>query len=175
MSRRNVVLGSFLAVAMVAGAGSPALAQLNLAGNWAPIMHEDLPERVAGPELGDYAGLPINDAMRLRADSWDASLLTLPEHQCKPHPSTYGLRGVGNMRIQPIVDERTEAIIAYKTHIRWMEQERTIWMDGRPHPSPFAPYTWQGVLYRRMVRERPEGAHDPSEGGLDPAEWPLAE
>jgi hypothetical protein len=25
-----------------------------------------------------------------------------------------------------------------------MEPERTIWMDGRPHPPAFAPHTWQG-------------------------------
>ena len=84
MSRRVAFLVSVLAVAMALGAGSPAHAQLNFTGNWGPIMHEDAIERVAGPELGDYAGLPVNDAMRRRAYSWDASLLTLPEHQCKP-------------------------------------------------------------------------------------------
>ena len=35
----------------------------------------------------------------MRADAWDASLLTLPEHQCKPHPSDYGPRGPANLRI----------------------------------------------------------------------------
>ena len=35
-------------------------------------MHEDAPERSDGPEIGDYTGLPINDAARMRADSWDA-------------------------------------------------------------------------------------------------------
>ncbi len=144
MNSKTALLGGVLVVVMAAGAGSPAYAQLNLTGNWGPIMHEDQLERAGGPAIGDYAGLPINDAMRLRADSWDAGLLAVPEHQCKPHPSTYGFRGVGNMRIQPIVDERTEAIIAYTTHIRWMEQERTIWMDGREHPPSFAPHTWQG-------------------------------
>ncbi len=65
-------------------------------GHWNPIMHEDRLERGPGPMAGDYAGLPINDAARQRADTWTASLLTVPEHQCKPHPSTYGFRGVGN-------------------------------------------------------------------------------
>ncbi len=144
MNSRTALLGSVVVLMMAAGVGSPAYAQLNLTGNWGPIMHEDQPERQGGPAIGDYAGLPINDAMRLRADSWDAGLLAVPEHQCKPHPSTYGFRGVGNMRIRPIVDDRTEAIVAYTTHIRWMEQERTIWMDGREHPPAFAPHTWQG-------------------------------
>src|SRR5215510_12214021 len=80
----------------------PAYAQIDFSGVWAPIFHEDQPERVPGPDVGDYAGLPINDAARLKADTWDASLLTLLEHQCKPHPSTYGFRGVGNLRIAQI-------------------------------------------------------------------------
>ncbi len=29
-----------------------------------------------GPFVGDYAGLPINEAAQLRADSWQPSLLT---------------------------------------------------------------------------------------------------
>jgi hypothetical protein len=122
----------------------PAAAQVDLAGMWAPMMHEDQPERAPGPEVGDYLGLPINDAARQRATTWDASLLTLPEHQCKPHPSTYGFRGVGNLRITNEVDNATEQVKAIHTHIQWQEQERTIWMDGRPHPPEFAAHTWQG-------------------------------
>jgi len=40
----------------------PAFAQLDLSGEWAPRFHEDQPERIPGPEIGDYLGLPINDA-----------------------------------------------------------------------------------------------------------------
>jgi glyoxylase-like metal-dependent hydrolase (beta-lactamase superfamily II) len=123
---------------------SPAFAQVDLTGMWAPIFHEDQIERIPGPDVGDYAGLPINDAMRLRADSWDASLLTLPEHQCKPHPSTYGFRGVGNLRISAEVNDKTQSIIKLHTHIQWQEQKRDIWMDGRPHPPEYAAHTWQG-------------------------------
>jgi glyoxylase-like metal-dependent hydrolase (beta-lactamase superfamily II) len=123
---------------------TPAFAQVDLTGMWAPIFHEDQVERIPGPDVGDYAGLPINDAMRLRADSWDASLLTLPEHQCKPHPSTYGFRGVGNLRVSAEVNDKTQSIIKLHTHIQWQEQKRDIWMDGRPHPPEYAAHTWQG-------------------------------
>ena len=95
----------------------PASAQIDLTGMWAPVFHEDQVERVPGPEVGDYAGLPINDALRMRADAWDAGLLTLPEHQCKPHPSTYGFRGVGNLRISADVDDATQRIVKLSTHI----------------------------------------------------------
>ena len=36
--------------------------QILLDGEWSPRYHEDEPERIPGPELGDYLGLPINDA-----------------------------------------------------------------------------------------------------------------
>lgn len=125
-------------------ASNPAFAQIDLSGEWNPRFHEDQPERIPGPEIGDYLGLPINDAARMRGDIWDADLLTLPEHQCKPHPSDYGIRGPANLRIWKEVDPETQRIIAWHTHISWQAPERTIYMDGRPHPPEYAPHTWQG-------------------------------
>jgi hypothetical protein len=122
----------------------PAFGQLDLSGEWAPRFHEDQPERIPGPEIGDYLGLPITDAARMRGDSWDASLLTLPEHQCKPHPADYGPRGPAQLRFWPEVDTATQQMIAWHMHISWMAPERTIYMDGRPHPPPYAAHTWQG-------------------------------
>ena len=126
------------------GMSGPLFAQRDPSGEWAPRFHEDQPERIPGPEIGDYLGLPINDAARLRADSWKASLLTLPEHQCKPHPADYGPRGPANLRIWKEIDPATQDVIAYHTHISWQAPERTIWMDGRPHPPDYAAHTWQG-------------------------------
>ena len=140
----RLFLSSLLCVLVLIGIVPPASAQVDLTGMWAPIFHEDQVERIPGPDVGDYAGLPINDALRLRADSWDASLLTLPEHQCKPHPSTYGFRGVGNLRISAEINDKTQSIIKLHTHIQWQEQRRDIWMDGRPHPPEYAAHTWQG-------------------------------
>ena len=97
-----------LTAVLLIGAPRAASAQVDLTGIWAPIFHEDQVERVPGPEVGDYSGLPITDAERLRGEAWDASLLTLPEHQCKPHPSTYGFRGVGNLRIWSDIDDATQ-------------------------------------------------------------------
>lgn len=140
-----VAVAVALVVAAAAASLSPAAsAQMNLVGYWNPIFHEDVDERIPGPSVGDYAGLPINDAARLRAESWDASLLSMPEHQCKPHPSTYGFRGVGVLRIWEDRDEDTQQLIKINTHIAWQEQHREIWMDGRPHPPAHAPHTWQG-------------------------------
>jgi len=121
-----------------------ASAQVDLSGIWAPIMHEDQVERAPGPEIGDYLGLPINDAGRMRGETWDASILTMEEHTCKPHPSTYGFRGVGNLRITYNYDQTNFEVRKIDTHIQWMEQRREVWMDGREHPPDFDPHTWQG-------------------------------
>jgi hypothetical protein len=140
--RLMTVLGGVLLIALCDV--RQASAQVDLSGIWAPIMHEDSVERAAGPDLGDYLGLPINDAARLRAESWDADILTMEEHTCKPHPSTYGFRGVGNLRITNTYNPTTFQVTKIDTHIQWMEQRREIWMDGRPRPPDFAPHTWQG-------------------------------
>jgi hypothetical protein len=128
----------------------PQQVTFDLTGEWGMRQHEDQPERGPGPELGDYLGLPINEAGRRKADSWDASILTLPEHQCKPHPSTYGFRGVGQLRIWEDRDPASQQLITLHTHIQWQAQHREIWMDGRPHPSEYEPHTWQGFSTGRF-------------------------
>jgi hypothetical protein len=114
-------------------------------GYWFPIFHEDNLERGQGPPAGDYTGIPLNDAGRLRADSWDPSLLTVPEHQCKPHPAFYGFRAVGAMRMWHDRDERSQELLSINTRQQWAGgPERKFWMNGRDHPEDMAPHTWQG-------------------------------
>jgi hypothetical protein len=125
-------------------AGIPASAQVLLNGNWSPVRNEDQPERGPGPDLGDYGGLPISDAARQFANTWDASRLTLQEHQCRVHVSPYIYRGPLNLRIWEDRNPETQEIIAYRHYISTYEQDRTIWMDGRPHPSEHAAHTFMG-------------------------------
>ncbi len=158
------VAGVLFLLAMVAS--RPAFAQIDLTGMWAPIFHEDQVERIPGPDVGDYAGLPINDAARLRADSWDASLLTLPEHQCKPHPSTYGFRGVGNLRITQEVDEATQQMIAHP-YAHPVAGAATDDLDGRPPASTgIRAAHLAGLLDRPLGRQRPDRPHHPPQGRL---------
>ena len=116
---------------------------VDFTGEWAPRFHEDEPERVPGPELGDYLGIPISDAARLRAASWEASIQTLPEWQCRPHSADYIWRGPSPLRIWKEVDPVSRQVTAW--HAEWLRSvDRSIYMDGRPHPSPNAPHTWAG-------------------------------
>ena len=130
-------------VAMFVSLPLSAYAQVDLAGQWATRQHEDSLERGGGPEVGEYQGLPINDANRLRADSWSASLWTVPEHQCIPHPADYG-PNFSNLQIWKELDPHNNATIAWHTQMAWMTPTRTIWMDGRPHPPEYVAHTWEG-------------------------------
>ena len=129
---------------MIAVAPSSARAQSDLTGSWGPRYHEDFPERIPGPELVNYAGLPISEGARQWALSWDPSRLTLEEHQCQVHVSPYIYRGPLQLRIWEERDPETQSLIAIKNYISTYEQTRTIWMDGRPHPPEYAAHTWQG-------------------------------
>ena len=129
---------SYAAIAAV-----PALAQVDFSGEWAPRFYEDQLERVPGPELGDYLGIPINDADRMRGDTWSASLLTLPEWQCRPHSADYIWRGPSNLRIWKEVDPVTRQTTAF--HAEWLRSiDRPIYLDGRAHPPEYAERTWAG-------------------------------
>ena len=134
----------WIVLASVIAMPSSALAQMDMSGSWGARFNEDQPERIPGPELGDYLGLPITDGARQWALSWDPSRLTLPEHQCQVHVSPYIYRGPLQLRIWEERDPDTQVLIAIKHYISTYEQTRTIWMDGRPHPPEYAAHTWQG-------------------------------
>jgi glyoxylase-like metal-dependent hydrolase (beta-lactamase superfamily II) len=123
---------------------TPAAAQADFSGTWGARYQEDFPERIPGPELGDYLGLPITDGARQFAESWDSSRIGLTEEQCRVHVAPYIYRGPLNVRIWEERDPRTQQLIAIKHHISTYDQTRTIYMDGRPHPGPFARHTWMG-------------------------------
>ncbi len=114
---------------------------LDLSGAWAPIPHE---ESIGNPALVEYYGVPITDGARAWALAWDPSRLTLPEHQCQVHVASYIYGGPLNLRIWEEKDPQSQRVIAIKQYISTYEQNRTIWMDDRPHPGPNAPHTWMG-------------------------------
>ncbi len=138
------LLGIGVLAVLTVGVSTTASAQVDFSGEWAQNMHEDQPHRLAGPALGEYQGTPLNDASRLKADSWDASLLTMLEHMTMPHPGNYGFRGPANIRIQKVIDSRTQQVVAFTLFGTFGNEQRVIWLDGRPHPSENAPHTWQG-------------------------------
>ena len=135
----------FLLASFIAISCTPAFAQIDLSGEWGSRYTWDFLERLPGPELGDYLGLPINNAARLKADSWEASTQTIPERQCIPHGPDYLFSRAGfPMRIWNEEDPTTQKVVAIRIRSYAWSVERTIWMDGRAHPSNYARHTWQG-------------------------------
>ncbi|MGE0594611.1 MAG: hypothetical protein AB7G23_09260 [Vicinamibacterales bacterium] len=135
-----------LAGVLLSVVGSPAGAQeIDFSGSWVPLYHEDGPERIPGPELADYLGLPINEAARMRADAYDGNRISaVTEYQCRQHTADYGMRGLANMRVEGEVDPLTQRLTVLRTRINFHDAERTIYLDGRPHPSAEEPHSWGG-------------------------------
>jgi hypothetical protein len=150
MQSKTTVRSAALGILAQLAFAGVAFGEVDLSGEWSNRVHEDQPERGPGPEIGDFAGLPINEAARQRGLSWDASLLTVPEHQCGAHPANYGAMH-SNVRITKEVEKESQNVIAWHIlHESW-NRFRTVWMDGRPHPSPDERHTWQGFSTGRWV------------------------
>lgn len=146
MSIRNNTAA--VAAALLVLSSSAALAEVDLSGVWAPRLHEDQPERIPGPDLVEYHGIPINEANRQRGLSWDPSILTLEEYQCRPHPSDYFTR-FSPFRMWKDVDQATQQVVAWHIRKEWQAAERTIWMDGRERPPAYAGHSFQGFALGR--------------------------
>jgi len=156
-----------LALAAVAVLDAPAFAQgqveaaaaaqrqeVDISGTWANRLHEDWVERAPGPHIGDYTGLPINDEARSIADTYQVSMQNMPERQCILYTSQYIVMGPQNLRVEAERDPISGAVVAWHMTGTVDRPPRTIWMDGRPHPSKSAPHTpagfstgvWEGTV-----------------------------
>jgi glyoxylase-like metal-dependent hydrolase (beta-lactamase superfamily II) len=131
---------------------APALAQPlrpqnppDISGEWNLVNHED-PGQIGAsgqPPLGDYLGVPFNEAGRMRSDTTAESIWGTPEYQCRPHSAPHQWRGLGGARILKEQDPLTREIKEY--HFQFMlSLDRPIYMDGRPHPPAWAPHSWSG-------------------------------
>jgi hypothetical protein len=153
IGKRKCTAWPVLLAAAVAAlvAAHPAAAQSTLNGYWNSLFNEDVDERIPGPDQGDYAGLPITPAAVSVARTWDPERLTLPELQCRPHPSIYAFRSIGILHIWEDRDSYTQQQTQIETWLSWMSEHRHIWMVPRPHPPPLARETWQGYSTGRWV------------------------
>jgi hypothetical protein len=140
---QNLGLGS--RVTPPNGIGAATSGQADISGDWRTLAHEDTTGHAASFP-GEYLAIPLTDAARLRADSWNQSVQTLPEHQCYPHPVQYSEHSASSTSIRIIkeIDPVTQNLIAYRKRGTWMEINRTFWMDGRPHPPEYAAHTFWG-------------------------------
>ena len=148
-----------LAVVAAIAAGTPARTQParpqaapDISGEWRLENHEDPGQlgALGQPPLGDYLGIPFNDAGRQRADTSAESIWGTPEYQCRPHSAPHQWRGLGGARILKEQDPLSREVSIY--HVQFMRSlDRPIFMDGRPHPPAYAPHTWTGFSTGQWV------------------------
>jgi cyclase len=137
-----------VAFALIACAVPAAAQQIDIVGNWSASRgnFEETPLRGdPGVLVGEYVGMPVNDAGRQKADAWMPTWHSLLEWQGRPHPVTYAMRApTPNFRLGTIINPRTQEIIAYTITNLFGRADRTIWMDGRPRPTIYDEHKWQG-------------------------------
>src|ERR1700756_3250093 len=91
-----------------------ARAQSDIIGEWSPRVYND------GVDVGDYTGIPLNEAGRMKAETWHPDQIDLPENECRPHPIDIGLRvSVSQLRIIPELDPETQQQVGYRLYVAW--------------------------------------------------------
>jgi hypothetical protein len=166
----HITLAAVLLMGGLTAAPAPALGQgqveetaarsrgrlVDFAGSWANRLQEDWIERAPGPHIGDYTGLPINDEARAYADLYQVSMQNMPERQCILYTSQYIVMGPQNLRIEPEADPISGAVVALHMTGTVDRAPRTIWLDGRAHPSKNAAHSpggfstgeWEGGMLK---------------------------
>lgn len=141
-------LRALLSVALGLAVAVPASAQVlvgrdrtppDLMGEWA--IHDD--EDPGQPTLGNYLGVPFNDAGRMRADTSAESIWGTAEYRCRPHSAPHSWRGVGGARILKDLDPLTRDVTGYHFQY-WRSLDRPVYLDNRAHPPGYAPHSWAG-------------------------------
>jgi hypothetical protein len=139
-------------VALVASyvlAATPASAQVDLTGTWQRVAQND---NGASQEPVDLLGMPLSADGRAKALSYDIAALSATERQCQMYPPIYAIVGPFPLQISMVPEPITQKLLAWKI-AGWGDRDETvIWMDGRPHPSKYAPHshggfttgTWEG-------------------------------
>src|SRR4029079_497687 len=130
-----VAIAAARLLAQGTGAGQPQ--QVELVGAWAMVNDEERLIRIdPGPELGNFTGFPLNAAGKQKALAWNSTIQAIPEHQTSAHAGSYSMRGPNpSPHIGEIIDPISRRLIAYTLTGLFESANRTIWMDGRPHPS----------------------------------------
>src|SRR5215467_3118286 len=134
-------------ILLLLATGFPAFAQMDFAGEWAPVQDED---NTGNPYIGEFIGIPISPASRARSEAWSSSYMTLPELQCRPHGAMYISRGPSQVRIWKEVDPVSRQITAW--HAEWLRSvDNPYYMDGRGRPPALAPHTWGGFSTAEFI------------------------
>ena len=133
-----------LNLAVLLCASLPAFAQVDLSGSWASKNHEDALERGAGPNPGDFTGIPFNDAGRAKAMSYKQSQISMPQRICAFYSQWHMMIGTFGIKMWNQTDPVSGKTLAWVVGAWEDRDQMIIWMDGRPHPGKNAPHSESG-------------------------------
>ena len=120
---------------------APVSAQVDLTGTWQRVAQND---NGSSREPVDLLGMPLSADGRAKALSYDIAALSATERQCQMYPPFYALVGPFPLQFVMVPDPVTQKLLAWKI-LGWGDRDETvIWMDGRPHPSKYAPHSHGG-------------------------------
>ena len=119
----------------------PVSAQIDLTGTWQRVGQAD---NGYSREPVDLMGMPLSADGRAKALSYDIAALSATERQCQMYTPYYAIVGPFPLQISRVPDPITQRLLAWKIE-GWGDRDETIiWMDGRPHPSKYAPHSHGG-------------------------------
>jgi hypothetical protein len=139
--RRGTTLGRTAVLIALVLLSAPAFAQVDLTGTWQRSGQSD---NGAAREPVDLLGMPLSADGRAKALSYDIAALSATERQCQMYPPFYAIVGPFPLQISIVQEPITQKLLAWKI-AGWGDRDETmIWMDGRPHPSKYAPHPHGG-------------------------------
>jgi len=122
---------------IVALCPAPASAQVDLTGQWAPIISGDAKFRGPGPDLGDQAPIPLSEEGKAVVATYSYSMISMPERMCMHWSQDYITFTGHQIGIQRVDDPVNGGVVAWGISSGGSDRSPLpIWMDGREHPSP---------------------------------------
>jgi hypothetical protein len=103
-----------------------AAAPIDVAGYWVSIVNEDWRWRMVTPPKGDYASVPLNDAGRKLADTWDSS----KDGRCE----AYGAAALMRMPTRLHITWESDTVLKIETDAG-QQTRRLLFDKSRPAPT----------------------------------------
>jgi hypothetical protein len=163
-----VALAHPLAAQQPPAAAAPApatprtAAPVDLTGHWVSVVTEEWRWRMVTPDRGDYGSIPLNDAGRKVADTWEPSM----DGSCR----AYGAAGL--MRIPTRLNITWQADDVLKVEADAGQQTRLLQFDASKQPGPrslqgHSLATWEPIGSAVVQPSRPgnRAAATPPPGG----------
>ena len=138
------------------GPSAREAAPIDMTGNWVAVVTEDWRFRMLTPPRGDYDSVPLNEAGRLAADTWDPERDAATGEACRWYGAASIMSVPGRLRIEWEDDE------TLRVNTDAGMQSRAFRFRGEPRPG-LEP-SWQGFS-RAEWRIRTGGIEPGSEPG----------